>query len=127
MLKIGANPNAIDMFGRTTLHFLCEADTKGEIIPWLIAKNTQDNRFLCINAQTASGVTPLMLACKVANARIIVELLKNGASPFLKDQLGKQAEDYFIVNPYERDHQQVQIPKLIEKAKYQWLQQVTQE
>ena len=126
MLKLGSNPNAIDSFGRTTLHFLCEADTKGEVLPWLIQKNTHENRFLCINAQSTSGVTPLMLACKVANAKIIVELLKNGASPFLKDQLGRQAENYFVINPKERNHHQSQIPKLIEKAKYQWLQQVDQ-
>ena len=59
-----------------------------------------------MNAQTVGGVTPLMLACQVANAKIIVELLKNGASPFLKDQLGRLAENYFVINPKERNHHQ---------------------
>ena len=36
MLRLGSNPNAIDGFGRTTLHFLCQADVKAEILPWLI-------------------------------------------------------------------------------------------
>ena len=103
MLKLGGNPNAIDSIGRTTLHYLSLADQKGEIIPWLTSKNTLENRFICVNAQTQSGVTPLMLACKVANPRIIVELLKNGANPFLKDQLGNEAKDYFIVNPKEKN------------------------
>ena len=67
-----------------------------------------------------------MLACQVANAKIIVELMKNGASPFLKDQLGRMAQDYFTIPENERNSQQAQIPKLIEKAKFQWLQQVTQ-
>ena len=117
MLKIGANPNAIDLIGRTTLHFLCVADHEGVIVPWITSKNTLQNRFLCVNAQTTSGVSPLMLACKNANAKIIVELLKNGGNPFLRDQLGKEARDYFLVNPSEMNAQQQQIPKLIEQAK----------
>ena len=52
MLKLGGNPNAIDSIGRTTLHFLCLADHEGQIIPWLTSKNTLQNRFLCVNAQT---------------------------------------------------------------------------
>ena len=52
ILKLGGNPNAIDAIGRTTLHYLCLADHKGEIIPWLTSKNTLENRFICVNAQT---------------------------------------------------------------------------
>ena len=106
MLRLGSNPNAIDSFGRTTLHYLCQADVDAKILPWLIAKNTHSNRFLCVNAQTLGGVTPLMLACQVGNAKIIVELLKNGASPFLKDQLGWMAENHFTISPQDRDSQQ---------------------
>ena len=68
-----------------------------------------------------------MLACQVGNAKVIVEMMKKGATPFLKDQLGRSALDYFTIPENQRNSLQSQIPGLIEKAKYQWLQQVTQD
>ena len=126
-MQLGANFNCIDSIGRTSLHYLCAADSTGDLLTYLIKRNTSDNRFLCINAQTDSGVTPLMLACQRGNANAIVELLKNGASPFLRDQNGWTVHEYYTVKPCDRNAHQQQVPKLIEKAKYQWLQQVSPE
>ena len=50
-----------------------------------------------IDAQsTTGGVTPLMLAVKLNNEKVVEHLLNKGANPFLKDHLGLEALDYKI-------------------------------
>ena len=45
---------------------------------------------------TESGVTALMLAVKLNNKDCVAALLEAEANPFLKDQMGKTAQDYNI-------------------------------
>ena len=45
---------------------------------------------------TRAGVSPLMLAVKLNNPKIIEQLLNARANPFLRDQLGQEAIDYKI-------------------------------
>lgn len=48
------------------------------------------------NAQTKSGVTPLMLAAQGGHLPVIRLLLRHGADPDLKDQQGRTARDYAL-------------------------------
>ena len=49
-----------------------------------------------MDAMTNGGITPLMLAVKLNNEKVVELLLNNSANPFLKDQLGQQALDYKV-------------------------------
>ncbi len=64
-----------------------QADFEGKFTEWILS----DKKFVGtfdINAMTRAGVSPLMLAVKLNNPKIIEQLLNAGANPFLRDQLG---------------------------------------
>ena len=75
-----------DCMGRTALHYLVQTDITGQILEWLLANPVAAE--IDLNAMTNGGVTPLMLAVKLNNEKIVEILLKASANPFLKDQLG---------------------------------------
>jgi quinoprotein dehydrogenase-associated probable ABC transporter substrate-binding protein len=70
---------------RTT--HLASGPTPIEIATELIARDAD------VNAQSASGVTPLMIAAGNNNAPMIGLLLSKGANPEIKNHLGKTALD----------------------------------
>ena len=60
----------------------------------LYAQWGDDEDLNLLDAQSESGVTPLMLAIQSVEAELVVECLNNQANPFLLDGFGKKAIDY---------------------------------
>ena len=84
MLELGGDLSAADKEGRTPLHFLVQVDKTGTATQWLLSLKNLEGSY-DVNAQTKSGVTPLMLAVKLNHAKVVELILGIGASPFLKD------------------------------------------
>ena len=53
-----------------------------------------EEELLDLNAQSESGVTPLMEAIQSVEAELVVECLNKQANPFCEDGFGKRALDY---------------------------------
>ena len=64
VLEWGAQLSAVDVIGRTPLHYLVQVDSTGEASKWLFAFEQLKDMY-DVNAMTEAGVTPLMLACKL--------------------------------------------------------------
>ena len=118
MLEWGSNLGTVDSMGRTALHYLVQVDATGEGTQWLLSlenlKETYD-----VNHQTNSGVTPLMLAVKLNHEKVVEQLLNGGANPFLKDQLGQAAKDYWV-SKVQVDGDTLPVDKMINGAIQQW-------
>jgi len=98
-IKNGANVNAKNNAGMSTLMWAAESNTNLEVITALI------NAGANINAQTQNGFTPLIWAArsKNANSEVIIFLLNAGADPSIKNSLGRTAMDYAWENEKLKD------------------------
>ena len=99
MLEWKASLNTADCLGRTPFHYFAQADSTGMFTEWLLNQDMILESYNInerINALTTAGVSPLMLAVKLNNQKVIEQLLNAGANPFLKDQLGQEAINYKI-------------------------------
>ena len=92
--KYEADWDTKDCMGRTALHYLVQNDESGEVTDWLLEQ--EETIRIDVDAMTNGGITPLMLAVKLNNEKVVEILLNNSANPFLKDQLGQQALDYKV-------------------------------
>ena len=96
--------NSQDRFGRTPLHLACRngnitavkflmqmsgllPNSEGDIV---MSGDYQLN----VNALTIGGVTPMMKASECGCRELVILLLKGGADPLIKDNLGKDAHSY---------------------------------
>ncbi len=79
--------------GRNCLHFACKAGNL-ETFKLLIAQYGENEDLNLLDAQSESGMTPLMLAIQSLDPELVVECLNNQANPFLLDGFGKKALDY---------------------------------
>ena len=85
ILKNGAKIGATDNIGRNVFHFACKAGRQ-DMVKFLQSKVTEDDEEEeHYNAQTTSGVTPLMLAVDSMNYDLIVDCLNNSYNPFFYD------------------------------------------
>ena len=126
MLEWKASLNTEDCLGRTPFHFLAQADATGRFTEWLLKEDAilaSYNINERINALTTAGVSPLMLAVKLNNPKVVEHLLNAGANPFLKDQLGQEAINY-KVTLIHTDTKCNSIEEMLNGAKMQWLEQV---
>ena len=87
-----------DVIGRTALHYMVQPTQmsaqnnknvvsearRGEITNWFLEHNLVKGK-IKIDAYTAGGVTPLMLAAKANMKDCVKQLLDAGANPFLRD------------------------------------------
>ena len=92
LIKMGANVNSKDKYGRTPLHrAACFGDSTIELLIKYGAN---------IDSQTNTGVTPLMEACLTGNLKAVKILLAHGANYSLKDKSGHDALWYakFFLN-----------------------------
>ena len=80
---------------------------------------------LDLDVSTKAGVTPLMLAVKRNNSKVVKALLNESANPFTKDQLGQEAIDYRVATKDQEG--ETPINKMIHTAKQQWLTQLSAE
>ena len=88
VLSLGPDLNVKDNIGRTALHFACRRGHL-EIVQLILKDENVD-----YDAQTTSGVTPLMNAVHSGNVKLVAECLNNQLNPFLKDGLDRTALEY---------------------------------
>ena len=88
VLALGPNVNAKDKIGRTALHFACR---RGSLEHFEVLIQNED---IDLDAQTSSGVTPLMMAVYSGNVQLIAGCLNSNCNPFLHDALERTARDY---------------------------------
>ena len=75
---------------------LVQIDKDGRGTEWLLAIEGIKEQVNVDAQSTIGGVSPLMLAVKLNNEKVVEHLLNNGANPFLTDYLGHEALDYKI-------------------------------
>ena len=88
VLTLGPSINAKDSIGRTALHFACR---RGSLEHFNVLSEVED---IDLDAQTNSGVTPLMMAVHSGNIKLVAACLNANMNPFLKDGLERTAIDY---------------------------------
>ena len=98
---------------------IVQADTEGEITKWFLESQDHNRRDLIVNAVTHGGVTPLMLATKLNNAKAVNQLMNADANPFLVDQLRHEAIDYQVSMLHDTE-KCYPITVMINMAKEQW-------
>ena len=74
---MNANPNVCDSTGKSMMHLLAGSDDNdGNLVNWALnldrAKLVED---INVDVFTNSGVTPLMLACKIGSIGAVTRLL----------------------------------------------------
>ncbi|EAX90094.1 hypothetical protein TVAG_396510 [Trichomonas vaginalis G3] len=89
LLDNNVDVNAIDLRGKTALHFAVKYPT---IIKLLISKEAK------IDAKCSFGSTPLIDATKISNAHSVHILLKNGADPNIRDSSSNFPLSYAIMS-----------------------------
>ena len=85
LLDAGANPNALDLKGRTPLHAAVAADARG------VFEILLRHRVTNLNAQDELGFTPLIVAVKNSVEDMIEELIRAEANLDIQDAKGKTA------------------------------------
>lgn len=90
LLKAGADPNRTSLHGDTALHF---AAYGGDWDDALVKAGAR------VNQVNADGVSSLMLLAQSwADADVVLQALKDGADPSLKDRAGRTALDYLLAD-----------------------------
>ncbi|CAB0043661.1 unnamed protein product [Trichogramma brassicae] len=90
LLRRGADPNLANDFGSTPLHFICSRAKNDELVDTLFGKLDEllTTKFLEVDAQDASGNSPLHLALKRGNEHLMELLLEHGADANLSNLNG---------------------------------------
>jgi ankyrin repeat protein len=96
LLTSGAEINATNNFGRTTLSLACSMG-RLPVAQYLVEKGAN------VNSQDIEGLTPLMLAISSGQAGLVDLLLQNGANPNLRSKNGKNATDFARGNDKMRE------------------------
>ncbi|KAL7304484.1 hypothetical protein TKK_0003276 [Trichogramma kaykai] len=109
LLKRGADPNVPNDFESTTLHFVCSRADNDELVDALFGRHdelpttTKTYAFLEVDAQDASGNSPLHLALKRGNERLTELLLKRGANANLANANGTTPLHVIAKRRYDAD------------------------
>ncbi|MBS0188376.1 MAG: ankyrin repeat domain-containing protein [Planctomycetes bacterium] len=90
LLSAGANPNDTDLDGMTPMHMAAEGDAPTDVIVLLVKRGGN------IDAQSAAGLTPLMIACDRGDVEKVKVLLASGAKTSIKDKDGSTALDWAL-------------------------------
>ncbi|XP_014225862.2 ankyrin-1-like [Trichogramma pretiosum] len=104
LLRNGANPNAVNRYGSTPLHRLCESRSPNHIklIERFLVVCDEVRQRLHINAWDKRGRAPLHLALEHGRQKVVELLLRRGASPNLTDSDGSTPL-HFICYRYDDD------------------------
>ncbi|CAB0041782.1 unnamed protein product [Trichogramma brassicae] len=82
LLRNGANPNLANKDGLTPLHVICdEYGSDGDCAKMLFELSNEKYHPVQFDAQNKLGDTPLHLALRHGNRKMVELLLRNGASP----------------------------------------------
>lgn len=90
LLAAGANPNDTDLDGMTPMHMAAEGDAPTTVIIMLVKRGGN------VDAQSAAGLTPLMIACDRGDVEKTKVLLSNGCKAGIKDRDGSTALDWAL-------------------------------
>lgn len=90
LIEYGANVNAKNLTGMTPLHILCSTHSNDTII---VAKLLIDNGADINTQEYVYRFTPLHLAAKAGNKKLINFLLDSGADKDIEANYSKKAED----------------------------------
>ena len=93
--------NAVDLSGRTALHYACRAGNVG------VATELMDNEDIEVDKQTVGGMTPLMYAVESGNANMVAECLNHTCSPFAVNAFGEKAVDLAKKFEYHEDENNI--------------------
>lgn len=74
LINSGANVNAVNMSGRTPLHFLAAYIDDGKLAELMVGHGAY------VNARDKNGATPLMFATRARNRQVADVLLRNGGN-----------------------------------------------
>ncbi|CAB0029734.1 unnamed protein product [Trichogramma brassicae] len=118
LLRNGADPNLINMYGMTSLHKICMTrNGDDELAKMLFEISDEKYQILQLDAKDTYGRTPLQWALLAGNKKVAELLLRNGADPNLADPkgltpmhimcqkfyLGDFSEQFFKIN-HEKNH-----------------------
>ena len=92
IIKLNPDPEQTDNLGRNAFHYACKAGNLENFK--ILYENFGEDEKIDLNAQSESGVTPLMDAIQSVEAELVVECLNHQANPFCIDGFGKRALDY---------------------------------
>ena len=101
LLSYGADVDAVDEDGNTSLHMLCSrnpeerssVDIATQIYNALLSAHSQ------VNLQNKQGCTPLHLALDAHSVDLSTLLLQSGADPLLRNNEGDTAHDLYKIWP----------------------------
>uniref|UniRef100_A0ABD2X8H8 Uncharacterized protein n=1 Tax=Trichogramma kaykai TaxID=54128 RepID=A0ABD2X8H8_9HYME len=117
LLRNGADPNLINMYGMTSLHKICMTRTDDdELAKMLFEISDEKNQIVQVDAKDTYGRTPFQWALLAGNKKVAELLLRKGADPNLADlegltpmhimcqkyYLGDFSEQFFKIN-YEKN------------------------
>lgn len=87
LLDEGSRVDSIDIYEKTPLHRACEHGLSSESIDLLLIHCPHD--LDVVNSKCSFGNTPLHYASSIGSVKIVLVLLKHGASRKIKDKHGK--------------------------------------
>ncbi|MBS0189754.1 MAG: ankyrin repeat domain-containing protein [Phycisphaerales bacterium] len=108
LLEAGANCQESDLDGLSAVHLAADSDAPPAIFEMLLKRGAP------INAQSAQGLTALMIAADRGDVERVKLLLANGANPNLKDKNGMTAYDWAAQRP---DDKGKAVAELLKNAK----------
>ncbi|CAB0041345.1 unnamed protein product [Trichogramma brassicae] len=89
LLRAGADPNSVDLFGSSPLHNICEIGYDNhELLDTFFAICDEKGQTLRVDARDESGRTPLHFAVQNGCREMFELLLRRGANPNLADAEG---------------------------------------
>jgi len=121
-----------DSFNRTLFHHAATIDSL-EIIKLLLEKTPEEKQKNLVNRQDKNDNTSILIAAQKGNIKIIVELLKVGADPSIKNNKGEMADTFIkdlikrqeiLENVTDEIKSEIEsIRKKIKKSKNWWIVQ----
>uniref|UniRef100_A0ABD2X767 PRANC domain-containing protein n=1 Tax=Trichogramma kaykai TaxID=54128 RepID=A0ABD2X767_9HYME len=107
LLRRGANPNLANYRGQTPLHIMSSSCDDVDLAKMLLEISRDKYPPMPIDALDNNGDTPLMLALRSGNMKIVESLLRSGANPNLAVAAGFTALHYICSRNVDDDTAEV--------------------
>ncbi|XP_014229214.2 ankyrin-1-like [Trichogramma pretiosum] len=96
LLRRGGDPDLTDNFGKTALHVMSHSFHNEDLVEIFFKVSDELNQQLQIDARNSNGKTPLYLALKRGNKKMIEQLMRRGADPNLAKKHDNSTPLHFI-------------------------------